>query len=168
MRVTMISSPSRSTVNVSGYSLGGTVFVRSMKDWQLQPRPTEPCAVILSELPIVTTPLQSATSRQLLGQHCPETPRSSHSTRDRSELESEPDCGVHPPTARGSISMHTRTGSLAEACQDRYLDLLIAEASATPGAEVVSVPQVWSSAIGDGNEGRRAKSAMLSDSTSKL
>ena len=51
--------------------------------------------------------------------------------------------------------------SLAEASQDRYLDLLIAEAAAT-GKEVSTTQQVWASSIGDGEVERGRKGSMLS------
>ena len=51
--------------------------------------------------------------------------------------------------------------SLAEASQDRYLDLLITQA-AESGASVSATPQVWAAAMGEGQDERRAKSEMLS------
>ena len=50
--------------------------------------------------------------------------------------------------------------SLADAAQDRYLDLMIAEAEAS-GEEVLAKPQVWADAV-DGPEPMSAKATMLS------
>ena len=50
--------------------------------------------------------------------------------------------------------------SLADACQDRYLDLCIAKAAAS-GEEVVATRQAWASAV-DGPAAMAAKAGMLS------
>ena len=63
------------------------------------------------------------------------------------------------------MAHYVRTGesfySLAEASQDRYLDLLIAEAAQT-GKEVLATPQVWAEAMLDGELQRSYKGSLLS------